>query len=98
MCDIECVFESMTGRGSIFISNLAAAQNLPLLQGNIYAIQPRVSRLSSLLHAVDFYSTASRPSLSTSTSLPKIMKSTPLSVTSDRLMTSSRLPGSRQTS
>jgi hypothetical protein len=36
--DIECVFESMTGRGSIFISNLPAAQNLELLHSNIAPI------------------------------------------------------------
>ena len=30
--DIECVFESMGMRGSIFISNLAAAQNLEMLK------------------------------------------------------------------
>lgn len=33
MEDIECVFESMSSRGSIYISNITAAQNLSLLQG-----------------------------------------------------------------
>lgn len=31
MSDIECVFESMAGKGSIFISNYAAAQDISLL-------------------------------------------------------------------
>jgi hypothetical protein len=31
MEDIECVFEGMSGRGSIFISNYSAALNLELL-------------------------------------------------------------------
>lgn len=31
MEDIECVFEGMSGRGSIFISNYNAALNLELL-------------------------------------------------------------------
>jgi len=36
--DIECVFESMTSRGSIYISNLPAAQNVELLHSNIPTI------------------------------------------------------------
>jgi hypothetical protein len=35
MEDIECVFESVSGRGSIFISNYSAAVNLELLSSNL---------------------------------------------------------------
>lgn len=33
MADIECVFESMNGNGSIYISNYAAAQDIHILKG-----------------------------------------------------------------
>ena len=35
--DMECVFESVTEKGSIYISNYEAAQNLELLKGNLNA-------------------------------------------------------------
>lgn len=34
--DISCVFEGVAGVGGIYISNLKAAQNLPLLNSNKY--------------------------------------------------------------
>ena len=34
MADIECVFESMTGTGSIYISNFIAVQDLHILKSN----------------------------------------------------------------
>jgi hypothetical protein len=41
MEDIECVFESVSGSGSIFISNHPAAQNLYLLQSKGLHIQAK---------------------------------------------------------
>lgn len=41
MTDIECVFESMTGKGSIFISNYAAAQDIALLQSIPFHMQAK---------------------------------------------------------
>ena len=41
MADVECVFESMTGKGSIYISNFAAAANVPLLH-SIYHPNPEL--------------------------------------------------------
>lgn len=38
--DIECVFESMGARGSIYISNFSAAQNAQLLQSTYHLMQP----------------------------------------------------------
>ena len=35
MSDMECVFESMAGKGSIYISNFAAAQDIHLLQSKL---------------------------------------------------------------
>jgi hypothetical protein len=36
--DIECVFEGVTGIGSIYISNYKAAQNINVLKGISYHI------------------------------------------------------------
>lgn len=54
MADIECVFESMTDKGSIYISNFAAAQNSQLLRSNPLVMQKKESGLSSRLREVDF--------------------------------------------
>lgn len=54
MADIECVFESMTDKGSIYISNFAAAQNTQLLRSNPRITQKRASGPLFQLPAADF--------------------------------------------
>jgi hypothetical protein len=49
MEDIECVFESVSGTGSLFISNLPAAQNLQILQSNAQYIKVKVLEQSCQL-------------------------------------------------
>lgn len=76
MSDIECVFESMAGKGSIFISNYAAAQDISLLHCTPYSIQPRRSRLFCRLPVADSFCTIVRISPFTSTCRLRIMRST----------------------
>ncbi len=46
--DIECVHESINGKGGIYVGNLEAAQNLQTLKSTFIVIQNSASRLSSL--------------------------------------------------
>lgn len=76
MADIECVFESMTDKGSIYISNYAAAQNTQLLRGNPQNMQKRASEPFSQLHAAAFSGIARIKCLTISISQLKTMKNT----------------------
>jgi len=50
MLDVECVFESMTGAGSIFISNFAAANDIGTLQALKIKAIISVARSGKLHH------------------------------------------------
>lgn len=76
MSDIECVFESMAGKGSIFISNYAAAQDISLLHCTSFSIQQKESRLFCRSPAVALCNTAVGTSPFTFTCRPRTMKST----------------------
>lgn len=76
MADIECVFESMTDKGSIYISNFTAAQNTQLLRSNPSIMQKRASGPLSQLHAAAFSGTARKKCPTISISQLKTTKNT----------------------
>lgn len=98
MADIECVFESMTDKGSIYISNFAAAQNSQLLRSNSFVMQKRVSGRSSRLRGVGCWGIVRRKCRIICICRLRITRNTIFIGSSTRPLTSSSRPGSTQTS